>query len=387
MRELRAGASREMGPVAARIHVEPERMQTSDVDVTGDPISAGSWAIYFARLGWVRFKAAFSLPIDVDKNFYAADAGWRLKRGVLPKGVKITVAGRSDGGGMQALSRISGLNFAATFGATYVHTPFLYVEHGDDGIVHGKVWETFLNLGEGELAIGEGDYEVVDYVDYYFGRAKLTDRTVLRFQQCYWPGKQAPATYYRILPRLREKLRFSPRPPDAGPLVVAVHVRRGDVAANRNNDQFTDNARIVAAVKQLIGALDRLGLPRRIVIHSQGDPAAFAEFRDMGCELSLDAEALWTLRQLMEADVLVMSKSSFSFISALANVGVKLYEPWLQNPLPDWIVRRSDGRFDERRVEARLAALFKGRDFGAARVRDAEPAREEEKRHALSEER
>jgi hypothetical protein len=323
-----------------------------------DPIPALSWGVYFLRYGWVRFKAAFGLPIDVDKNFYAADAAWRLVHGLLPRGVKITVAGRSDGAGMQTVSRISGLNFAAAFGATYVHTPFFFVEHGRDGEALAQAWDAFLNLGEGEIGINDEPFEIVDYPDYFFGRAKLTSATVLRFQQCYWPGKQAPATYYNIVPRLREKLRFEPTTPQSRPLQVAIHVRRGDVSASANNSRFTDTSRVLKSVRQVAHVLNDLNLPYRMCIHSQGDSKEFAEFQELGCELSLDADALWTMRRLIEADVLVMSKSSFSFTAALSNAGVKLCEPWLHTPLPDWIVRRPDGGFDERRFRERLDAFL-----------------------------
>jgi hypothetical protein len=348
-------------------------------------IPAWAWFVYFLRNGWVRFKAAFGLPIDVDKNFYAADAAWRLQRGLLPKGVKITVAGRSDGGGMQAMSRISGLNFAAAFGATYVHTPFLFVEHGQDGEVQARLWEAFLNAGEGEPAIADYQGEVVDYSDYFLRRAKLTDNTVLRFQQCYWPAKQNPATYYRIIPRLRQKLRFEPRKPNSGPLKIAVHVRRGDVSADVNNERFTDNSKVLAAVRQVVGALNVADLPFQITLHSQGDPEGFAQFVELGCALSLDADALWTLRQLMEADILVMSKSSFSFTAALVNAGVKLYEPWLHPPLPDWIVRRRDGSFDRRRFLDRLGVLMNGDDAVAPAARAAARSALRDEAPALSE--
>lgn len=325
-----------------------------------DTISVWAWAVYFARRFWVRFKATFGFPIDVDKNFFSADAAWRLLRGRLPPGVKITVVGRSDGAGMQTMSKISGLNFAAAYGATYVHTPFHWVDHGQDGEIQARSWETFLNLGEGELSASDPRLQVVDYSDYFFGRATLTPSTVLRFQQCYWPGRQAPETYHAILPRLREKLRYAPRADMTGPLKIAVHVRRGDVSAKANRSRYTGNSVIVTSVKQVIGALNLWNLPFEICVHSQGDPNGFQAFRDLGCALSLDADAQWTMRQLIEADILVMSKSSFSFTSALVNAGVKIYEPWVHDPLPEWIVRRRDGSFDERKFLERLGALING---------------------------
>ncbi len=306
-----------------------------------------AWMIYFLRLAWVRFKAAFGLPIDVDKNFYAADAAWRLKTGKLPQGIGITCWGRNDGVGMQTLSRISGLNFAAAFGARYVHTPFQYVEHSDRDISEWvAAWESFFGLGKGEATISDRRDDIVDYADYFLGRRKISPSTVLQFQQCYWPARVDPNTYRAIIPALREKYGLRPRPVGFRPLRIAVHVRRGDVSANRNASRYTRNEQILTTLAKLRRVLDQNSLTYEVNVFSEGEPEDFAGFKAFGCTLELNRDALATLRSLIDADVLVMSKSSFCYAAALISVGIKLYQPWVNGPLSSWIIRDTEGDFD-----------------------------------------
>jgi hypothetical protein len=89
-------------------------------------------------------------------------------------------------------------------------------------------------------------------------------------------------------------------------------------------------------------------------LYSQGPAESFRRFVEEGCALELDRDALWTMRQLVEADILVMSKSSFAFVAALMSDGLKLFEGGLSAPLPDWLTCRRDGSFDVGRLIAQL---------------------------------
>jgi hypothetical protein len=308
------------------------------------------------RLFWFRFKLPLRLNIGVDKNFYASDAAVRLSKGLLPQGVRITCAGRDDGFGRQAMARISGLNFAKAFGATYVDTPFTAIGHapGDMG-AWVDAWEKRFNFGKGEVSIGSDDFQIVDYSDYLRHGHEITDKVVLRFQQCFWLGRRFPDSFEDIADSLREKFGVTPRVRTEKQIVVAVHVRRGDVGKNRNALRFTPNRKIVRAIECLREVLDELGVKGTFQVHSQGDPEDFAEFSQIGCELYLDTDAILTMQMLVEADVLLMAKSSFSYLAAIINDGVKIYEPMFDPPLSSWIVRRRDGSFDQKRAKESLA--------------------------------
>lgn len=308
-----------------------------------------------SRHAWFRLKALIRQNIGVDKNFFAADAAMKLRSGVLPRGTRITCAGRTDGAGMQTLARMSGINFAHAFGATYVDTPFRRVHHCPGDLAEWAAgWEELFNLGAGEERIGDGDYRVIDYADYLLHRPALDKRTVLRFQQCYWLHRRYPDSFEAVAPRLREKFRLAPRAP-SDEMRVAVHIRRGDVTAAKNASRFTPDAHILETLR-CVGALARrTGRRFAVDVYSEGDPADFAPFANAGCGLHIDADPMWTMRRLAEADVLVMSKSSFAYVAAILNRGLKIYEPTFNPPMSRWVRKRRGGGFDVRAAQARLA--------------------------------
>jgi hypothetical protein len=54
------------------------------------------------------------------------------------------------------------------------------------------------------------------------------------------------------------------------------------------------------------------------------------------------------LRKLATADVLVMSRSSFSHLAGILNRnGVIMYHPFWHRPLSPWITVDPEGQFDE----------------------------------------
>lgn len=309
------------------------------------------------RHAWFLFKALLRQNTKTDKNYFAGDAAVRLSNGSLPPGVRITCSGRRDGVGKQAMARISCMNFAKAFGATYVDTPFVRIGHAPGEMKDWvAAWEQRFNFGKGEERIGDRDYEIVDYEDYLLNGRQITDKVVLRFQQCYWFNRRYPDSFETIAPSLRNKFGTPPRMPARDRLVVAIHVRRGDVGRGKNVQRFTPNARILRSIGELRGILDALGLKAVFQIHSEGDPRDFAEFSQIGCELFLDTDATWTMGKLAEADILVMAKSSFSYISAILNEGVKFYEPMFDPPMSSWIVREKDGTFDLKRARESIEA-------------------------------
>jgi hypothetical protein len=64
---------------------------------------------------------------------------------------------------------------------------------------------------------------------------------------------------------------------------------------------------------------------------------------------------------LVGADVLIMAKSTFSYVAGLLSDGINIYEPCDYPPMPNWLVRGSDGRFAVDEFERQLHRLFKAR--------------------------
>ena len=307
------------------------------------------------RRFWFHLKALLGQNLKTDKNFLAGDAALRFSKGIIPPGTRITCAGRGDGVGKQALARISGINFAKAFGATYVDTPFSRLDHAPGEMADWlDAWEKCFNLAKGEEQIDGRAYDIVDYEDYLLNGRPITGNVVLRLQQCYWLNRRYPDTFEAIAPALRDKFGAANRAPNKDRFVVAIHVRRGDVDQSQNTSRFTPNANILRTIALIRSILDDLDIKASYHVHSQGKAEDFADFAKLGCELHLDTDAIETMRQIVDSDVLVMAKSAFSYVAALINNGVKLYEPMGDPPMSSWILRRKDGSFDVAKAREKI---------------------------------
>ena len=78
---------------------------------------------------------------------------------------KITCPGlRSEGAGSQALMIMNAINFARSFGLTYVHTPFTFIQHAQRPMEEWvTAWETLFNLGAGEAVCDSERHEAVNF--------------------------------------------------------------------------------------------------------------------------------------------------------------------------------------------------------------------------------
>jgi hypothetical protein len=283
-------------------------------------------------------------------------------------GPKITSRGwsKTEGLGSQARLTMCAINFARVFGLTYVHTPFSEITHADRPMESWvKAWEEEFNLGAGEIPAECDDHQILDFAQF-FRRYRYLDTvfdiTSKDFQRKYYMNKH---------PRINPQL------------TVGVHVRRGDVKGQRSAldtflpGQWTELTTISTTVKQLKNILDKNNVNYRVQVFSEGSRSEFRELEHLGVELFLNADALWTMRELIEADILVMAKSLFSYVAALISDGIKLYEPWTGDigghpshpPLKNWLVRLPEGGFDERLFVIQLEAMMFQSNFGSLQAR------------------
>lgn len=127
---------------------------------------------------------------------------------------------------------------------------------------------------------------------------------------------------------------------EPGRLNVAVHIRRGDVANMKAQDNGDWRERFVEPewFSQVMGRLvGERGAERPLFhLYSQGDPAAFGSMcRGFDVRMHLDACEQETLLNMVRADVLVMSPSGFSYLAAILSDGRKVARaPWWHH-LPD----------------------------------------------------
>lgn len=106
-----------------------------------------------------------------------------------------------------------------------------------------------------------------------------------------------------------------------------MNIRRGEVTAHEWAEMFTETEKIVRIAKAVKSELDRHRIRYRMRVYGQGDAAEFSELEDLGAEFFLNADAVWTMHKLVEADVLIVAKSNFSYYAGMISDGIKVFEP------------------------------------------------------------
>ena len=285
-----------------------------------------------------------------------------VRAGRIGRGVRLTCRGKDDGGGAQVHAVISALAFAHATGLGYSHTPFRTIAHGDGAPDWEGRWERFFALGEGEAAVDDARDGLVPLGDFLADPSLWRAADIVVHRSHYQNFcDRFPRAYDPILPALRRKYALAgksglPSHRLADGVTIAAHLRRGDVHET-HADRFTGDSVILRTIEGAIAACGALGRSHRVNLYSEGEPAAFAAFVEAGCQLHLDEDVFATIDNLVRADILIMAKSSFSYVPALLGDRVKLYEPFRHPPLAGWIARDARGDFDRdaliRALEAR----------------------------------
>ena len=155
--------------------------------------------------------------------------------------------------------------------------------------------------------------------------------------------------FFNAPSRKKDMLRY-----DANDYNVAIHIRRGDIVAAKdinanhairwlNNDYF---------VSVLKNTLDIITTNKKVTIYlfSQGLQSDFNEFKKFSnLKYCLDMGAKDSFLHMVYADVLICSKSSFSYMPALLNKGTKIVPKDFWHGYPhkkDWILVENDGEFN-----------------------------------------
>ncbi len=287
---------------------------------------------------------------------------------------KITCTGlRSEGAGSQALMVMNAINFARSVDFAYVHTPFSLIEHAERPMEEwAAAWETIFNLGAGEAVCDNDRHEAVNFsynfteLDLCFGWRCRGDGLADRFKA--------------MIPEFRRKYYLNKSVRTTDEVTVAVHIRRGDVSAD-DPDYFTSNETILRTVTAVKSILDTQKVNYRIRVFSQGDSADFEDFSQGGFELFLDADAMWTMQELIEADILIIAKGCFSYYAALISDGIKIFKPealsgddflpswkWRSlSPMESWVPCRADGSFDSAAFERQLCLVIQAKTMAATK--------------------
>jgi hypothetical protein len=277
----------------------------------------------------------------------------------------ITCSGKKDGAGAQAQAIMSTMLFAEIMHIKYIHTPLDKVQHNyaNDHDWENK-WENFFNMGKDELSINDVHQKISREIYLYENplRIKKMANTLFVLRHCHEFADIFPNKYTRIKNRLVEKYYASPKSAfvlhqDAGSVNIAVHIRRGDVSGNNEfKDKFTENRFIVDVLNNILKFLNSQGIESSIFVYSEGEKEDFKELERPNLKFFLNDDPFTTFHNLVCADVLVMSKSTFSYTAALLSKGIVFYESFRHKPLNGWIRVDGNARFNSKILLKKLNA-------------------------------
>ena len=232
-----------------------------------------------------------------------------------------------------------------------------------------KRWDEFLGFGEGEARVeqlrkrGYKLRRLPAFSDEEPASVELVKSIMASYQGSrvmFWPPQDHfYKEQYGVMDEIRRKFRSAPaRSNDTLVYLkdnfnIAVHVRRGDIMGDPDSplmkQRFLSNDYFV---KVLRAVLDNIApaKPVHIYFFSQGRPEDYPEFAGLpNLHWCLTMGAQESFLHFVFADLLITSKSSFSYKPALLNTGIKVCPRnfWHGYPdAPDWVLCENDGTVD-----------------------------------------
>lgn len=249
-----------------------------------------------------------------------------------------------EGAGSQALMTMRALRFTRTHGLVYAHTPFRDIHHADRPMRDwAAAWETQFNLGAGETT------DTHDAINFAFTFPVL--QALFDIEDDDMPFDEALVRDFRRKYRL-DKPRRTNAPPS-----VCVHVRRRNRHDFHSEDD-TDMECLVRVVAQVRATLGKLQTPHTLRVFSQGDPADFRALELPESALFLDANPIWSMREMIDADLLVTTRGSFSYVTGLLCDGIVLADGSFPS-LRDWLTYDAGGGFDTAALASEVSAKMR----------------------------
>ncbi len=296
----------------------------------------------------------------------------------------------TDGAGAQ-LQRIYGIySISRLLGVSYLHSPLNRVDYQGLSALEENVAEPDFHHQFNSLFQIKSD--VMPTGDVH--KIKIHDISMDTFHQLVAMLTEGETDGRPILAQLVMPYGISDHRPDCyevckqispfassdregRPLRVAIHVRRGELLV-LDSDRLLPNAFYINVALNIAHVLEGLKIDYRIELHTEVPRKEFTVHRNHPginnrisaptllspetCRLDefrvlpnlvhcVNEPAVDCLSKLATADILVMSKSSFSYIAGILNrKGIILYYPFWHPPLSSWMTVAPDGQFDQSKL-------------------------------------
>jgi hypothetical protein len=266
--------------------------------------------------------------------------------------------------GHQLANWIAGYWYARQFELEFAHIPF-----------SSKKWESFLGFGEGEITVTDllkKGYKKVRLP--LFNKLKpnevaLNKKIIASYsnQKVIFVAEQDQfySDQFGVMESIKKKFYSAPARKkdqliyDTESFNIAIHVRRGDIVIGQENQNPNLLLRWQGNdyfEKVLCSVVDNLKTTKPISIYlfSQGVISDFQEFSQFSnLYFCLDMNAQDSFLHMVNADLLITSKSSFSYKPALLSNGIKVcpLDFWHGYPdTDDFILADKNGNFEANKI-------------------------------------
>lgn len=269
---------------------------------------------------------------------------------------------RGAGIGHQMANWIAGYWFAKQFNLEFAHIPF-----------STQKWETFLGFGEKVEKVSDlnlNGYKIRKlplFNEENQSELELTKAIIRSYsgENVVFIAEQDQGykDQYGVMADIKRKFNESKSRQydkiiyDPTHFNIAVHVRRTVIIGNKvilEDDaakalRWLSNDYYEKVLKKVVENI-QVSKPISIYLFSTGRPGEFAEFSKYGdVHFCSDMDEYASFLHLIRADLLITSKSSFSYKPALLSDGIKVCPRNFWHSYPDskdWILVENNGTFD-----------------------------------------
>ena len=279
-------------------------------------------------------------PEPIFTNFYTANLN--IKAGI----------------GHQISNWNSGFWFSKQFGLKYAHSPFSTSE-----------WDYFLGFGENEILVSDlikNGYQKVRlplFDEFNSSEIALQKKIIATYsnRKVVFVAEQDQGyrDQFGVMAALKEKF-FNAKSRindqlfyNINFLNIAIHIRRGDIVIGQDSKnpnlqlRWQGNEYYINVLTKFLNNL-KPQKPIAIYLFSQGKIEEFAEFKQFeNLHFCLDVNPMSSFLHLVFADILITSKSSFSYKPALLNKGIKISPKdfWHGYPMAaNWFLADESGK-------------------------------------------
>jgi len=230
----------------------------------------------------------------------------------------VTNAKGCDGFGSQFQDIIASAIYAELNNKKYVYTPFKMMEHNynnDADFIAKKEW-------------------LINFIDNFEVNEDYTLQRQTQYRTFF--DKHIPECANSLtLKKIKHIFRANKNPDNyfnTNNLNIAIHIRRPNPHDNRIDGSDTPEQLFLDIITQL----RNIYAAQNPIIHlfSQGESECFNAFVAQDVVLHLNESVEDTFTAMVLADVLVASRSSFSYAAGLLSEGII---PFWHSPLPNWL--------------------------------------------------